>query len=210
MQRTRGSAVSWANFRTDCNAYLSPKNIAFSRRFPFVTSKWSAYFYPETRYDLVERYSSVTASMPALSLLAAVGLFGALMRRKAVLNAAGGQATARSAAQPAIAAIGAVAGAVPVLFSAGISERYLHDFYPLLIVGGALGVNRIIALRRPLLRRGLLAACGGLVLFSMWANVSFALIYQRSVVWGVPKGKQMEFLQWQDQVARWISSVSTR
>ena len=101
--------------------------------------------------------------------------------------------------------IGAIAGAVPALFSAGISERYLHDFFPLLVAGGALGVNRVLAWQRPLLRQGMLAAVGGLVLYSVWVNASFALIYQRTIVWGVPADKQMEFLQWQDQVGHWIN-----
>jgi hypothetical protein len=206
MQRTRGSAVSWANFRTDANAYFSFRNIRFARCFPFVTSKLTAYFYPESRYDIVERYASLTASTPALSLLAVGGLCCAFVRPKRRLIAGRNELSDEPGAYPAIVMIGAILGAVPVLFSAGISERYLHDFYPLLILGGALGVNRILALRWRLLRWGLLSVLAGLVFFSIWANVSFALIYQRTVVWGVPKEKQMEFLQWQDQVERWIDN----
>jgi hypothetical protein len=208
MQRTRGSAVSWANFRTDANAYFWPGNIRFARRFPFVTSKRSAYFYPETRFDVVEPYASLTASMPALSLLAAGGLCFALVRPKRRLTAAGSGSAHDPSAVPAIALIGAVVGAVPVLFSAGISERYLHDFYPLLILAGALGLNYVLTLHRRLLRWGLLSVFTALVFFSIWVNVSFALIYQRTVVWGVPREKQIEFLQWQDQVEGWINPTA--
>ena len=203
MQRTRGQAVSWANFRTDVDAYFSLRNIQFTRLFPFVASKRDAYFYPESRYDIVEPHSSIPVSMPALSLLTVIGLYCAVVKPKQRRAVIGGQDT--PVVSPIIVMIGAIAGAVPALFSAGISERYLHDFFPLLVAGGALGVNRVLAWQRPLLRQGMLAAVGGLVLYSVWVNASFALIYQRTIVWGVPADKQMEFLQWQDQVGHWIN-----
>jgi hypothetical protein len=221
MQRTHGQAVSWANFRTDVNAYFSTRNIRFTRAFPFVANTPDAYFYPESRYATVEPYSSLSASMPALSLLALVGLLCALGPKRRPVSAKvreGGLSSAVKTQTPApsppsstsggerCVMIGAIAGAVPVLLSAGISERYLHDFYPLLIVGGALGMNWALALRPAPLRRGLLVGLAGLALFSVWTNVAFALVYQRTIVWGVPLEKQIEFLQWQDQVAGWIKA----
>ena len=74
LARTHGSAVSWANVRTDAAAYFSITSIRIFDRFPWVGCAVHARIFPESRFDIVEPFSSLTASMPALTLLCAAGI----------------------------------------------------------------------------------------------------------------------------------------
>ena len=91
-------------------------------------------------------------------------------------------------------------GAATVLAADALSERYVHDFYPLLVLAGAFGIHSVLATARPALRRAAGAAGVAAVLFSIHANVALALVYQRVLVWGVPAERRLEFQDWRERI----------
>ena len=81
--------------------------------------------------DVVESFSSVPVSMPALLLLAVAGCTPLVSGSSQVI---------RRARLPVLALL---CGGGIVLATVGITERYLHDFYPSLILCAAVGMSRI-------------------------------------------------------------------
>jgi hypothetical protein len=193
--RTEGKLMSVRYVRSWACSYLSPGRIEFHRSFPWVYATTSFYLFPEAekRYDLIEPYASLPATTPVLFGLALVGMIAARRR------------LAPGAGRALIPVTGALIGGATVLTADAMSERYLHDFYPLLIVAGAFGLHALRALpaRRPRLRlpvHFLIVVVGvPAAVFSLWANGAIALYYQRMYVWGVPVERQEEF--------RWIRSA---
>jgi hypothetical protein len=89
--------------------------------------------------------------------------------------------------------LGALAGGLAVLPIDYVTERYLHDFFPLLVLAGAFGLHALLSLRRDALRRRLLVAACVALAFSVYANVAIAIVYQRVLVWGVPPEPRISF-----------------
>lgn len=131
---------------------------------------------------MIEPFSSVAISMPALALLAIVGVLALAGRPDERL---------RSARLPAAAL--SLGGGI-ILMTVGITERYLHDFYPALMVCGAVGVARIETWKRPPVVNPALTV---LTAISIWFNCAFSLVHQRTIPWGVPAPKRAQFAQWQ-------------
>jgi hypothetical protein len=88
-----------------------------------------------------------------------------------------------------------------VLMTVGITERYLHDFYPALILCAAIGTAAFPFDR---LRVVKLTVMAGLVVVSVWMNCGFAIVFQRAAPWGVPPDKRAEFVQWQRSVGQFF------
>jgi hypothetical protein len=197
LARCEGKQMSLANVRTGLKAYLSPDSIQIAMNFPWVYPARSADVMPEARYDIIEPFTSITATMPALLALALLGLFAA--RRRC---ASGATAT--------IAILGALAGGASVCAADALTERYLHDFFPLLVLSGALGLHVLRELPSRPIRHCLLAVGVLLVLLGIYANLSVAIVYQRVIVWGVPKQTQVEFQQWCDAVDRFTGAPPPR
>jgi hypothetical protein len=130
------------------------------------------WFYPEEemtvigwpRNDVIEPFSTVPVSMPALSLFAIIGI--------AALSSGSNDALKR-ARLPAAALL---AGGSLVLATVGITERYLHDFYPALIVCAAAGVVRLGSSPRI---RSINALAAVLAAVSVVLNCSFSFVHQR-------------------------------
>jgi len=98
----------------------------------------------------------------------------------------GGSETARRLRLPAIALL---CGGAIVLTALVLTERYLHDFYPALIICGAVGVSRIEQEKYPRAATALIAV---LATVSIAVNCSLALENQRLDTWnvgGVPAAK---------------------
>jgi hypothetical protein len=91
-----------------------------------------------------------------------------------------------------------LAGGSIVLTTVGITERYLHDFYPGLIVLAATG---LAAAGRNRYQRTATAILAMLTLVSVVLNCSFGLVFQRAAPWGVPAEKRTEFAHWQRSIA---------
>jgi hypothetical protein len=122
--------------------------------------------------------------MPALSLLAVIGI--------AALSS-GANETLKRARLPAATLF--VGGAI-VLATVGITERYLHDFYPALIICAAAGITRLGS--SPHIRT-INALAAGLTAVSIVLNCSFSLINQREGL-GAPDTKVLEYRQLQERV----------
>jgi hypothetical protein len=72
-----------------------------------------------------------------------------------------------------------------VLTTVGITERYLHDFYPALILCAAVGMSRIEVEKRLWARTTVMAA---LTIISIYINCSFSFVHQRTTS-GAPLGQ---------------------
>ena len=199
MKRTGGRAVSLCNLRSNVDAYFSPASVQASRHFPWIWFATAPNIYPESKGDIVEPFCSLTAASPGLTLLAGIGtgaLVMTMFRRNRGAQAGGAL----------IPSIGAVIGAGPVLISAGISYRYLHDLFPALVILSAMGHARLLAISRTTVRRSLAAAVSVLAIYSIFANVALTLEYQRTIVWHQLQ-TSAEAAEQRDQFMHWQRSI---
>ncbi len=154
--------------------YLGPTRLRFRVGFPWIAfpdPPWSGRA-PE-RFDLVEPHASLTATSPALVVLAVIGLLG--------------RATDRASRRIALVLL----FPLPLMLAfACLSHRYLHDLLPVLAVAGALGVAACPPLDPA--RRVLIA---GLVAWSVVACVSLAAVFQREIIWGVSIDSKAQWLE---------------
>jgi len=176
MQVTGGKQVHPENLRTGLLAYFGLGSAEVSPQFPWVYMTTQPRVFPEAAIDVVEPHSSIPLSMPALFVLAVMGC-GAIVK---------GDGPVRMLRLPAIALF--LGGAI-ILMTVGITERYLHDLYPLLIITAAAGACRLAASRSLSLK---LAGLAPLVLLGILVNAAFAFDFQREIVWGVPQSKRAE------------------
>ena len=161
--------------------YLRPDAISFSPLFPWLT-------FPPHRativgnVDLIARTmaTSITASMPVLSILCTLGIVVALWPRLV------GERDVATLRAPMV---GSIVGTFPILGAAYIGNRYLGDFVPLLVIGSLAGLHSLLRWREQGLeqsdsvRRKILnlvvAFIALFAVFGLWANTSLALVYQR-------------------------------
>lgn len=187
MQVTGGKQIHPENLGTGIASYFGLAAVQFGPEFPWVYMSKRPFILGSPAIDLVEPYSCVPLSMPALVLLVLAGVWPILAGRAEDL---------RRLRLPAIALL---LGGATVLMTVGITERYLHDFYPFLIVAGAAGVCRLVA--------GANAGRIAAVLFVLAAisiaiNCAFALEFQRTLVWGVPEQKRQELVHVRQAIDR--------
>ena len=169
MRQTAGKACSIANLRTNAAAYLSPDSISLQPHFPWIYLAGSFRVFAESHHDVLEPCAGIPVGMPALALLALIGIVRGI----------------RPPNSAAISLLGATAGCAGALLCAGISQRYLCDFLPLLVLAAGLGLPALNRITRPI---WLL-----LVIASIWANLSFAIVYQRLTLGQVPDSRRAEF-----------------
>ena len=189
-ERTEGKVVNIKNVRTGICSYFSFNYIDFTKNFPYILPVFNAPDFPEARMDLIEPFASAPVSKPALFFLALVGLvrfwwLSPAIRRNLV-----------------IPLMGAFAGGAIVLAANAISERYFHDFLPLLVIAGTIGLHALTQIPRRWLRRVAFTLWTLAVLYSVYANWSLSILYQRWLVWGVPENRTAEFLQLQQKIDR--------
>lgn len=165
-------------------AYLRPAGISLTRLFPFVMFPDAVPIVGHVRYDDRDWASSVTASMPLLTLLGIVGL----VRLPRLLRAP---------------VVGAIAGTAGVLTIAYIANRYLADFMPLLLLLSAAGFHVLLRWCRTwrwpvriLAAAGLALVCVG----SLWTSTGLALVYQRELRPAVPLSERAGFVAFQEQL----------
>jgi hypothetical protein len=127
--------------------------------------------------------------MPALFFLCLLGCRGVIKGQTVVLR------------QLRLPVVALLVGCSTVLFTVGITERYLHDFYPLLIVLGAAGAAYLTDQPNAARRVPALAL---LAMISIWVNCSFALEFQREIVWGVPAEKREQLVHARQTVDRFF------
>lgn len=185
MRITAGKQIHLQNVPTAIATYFGVHGVRIKDAFPW--------FYPEEeetvigrpRNDVIEPFSTVPVSMPALLLLALIGI--------AALASGGNETLNRARLSAATLFLG---GGI-VLATVGVTERYLHDFYPALIVGAAAGVTRLGS--HPHLKK-INALAAILAAVSILLNCSFSLINQRET-FGAPDEKVSEYRQLRERVS---------
>jgi hypothetical protein len=139
LKANNGKAFSFAFLPSTLWAYLQPFGIHFTGLFPFITTPTAPAAARGAVLDQTYPTASIPATMPLLFLLSCWGVVTAFRRR-----ALGQLRLAR------IVLVAGAAGAGGVLLWGYISERYMADFMPFLIVAGAIG---LIDICRRLARR---------------------------------------------------------
>jgi len=163
----KGSYFSLTYVPTTVATYLGLPGLHFSSVFPFITLP----SYPARAVGHVslfgsEEVASVPGSMPLLFLLALWGLIVAFRPH--------------AHRQPRMVAIPLIAAGIPVaiiLVFGFLTQRFVGDFLPLLVLGSAAGMaalwNRLQRCNRRL-RVVVLGVVAGLSLFSVAANTALA------------------------------------
>jgi hypothetical protein len=195
----QGQMFHISNFRMCCFNLFSPTSIEFSEFFPWVYMAKDPVVYPESKLENWDDFSSLTAGMPALFLFSLLGLAAGFLDRSL-----GRKKKLR------LPILGAFAGALLQLFFCSLAERYVHEFYPLIILAGVAGLEKIMTMRNWKLRSFSFAIILPFVAFSIYANWAFTLYYQRNNL--VHQGylnkwsgeKSIEFQKWCIEIDRYF------
>ncbi|MDB5291570.1 MAG: hypothetical protein JWL69_2811 [Phycisphaerales bacterium] len=174
MKITGGRQIHPENLGTGLSSYFGLRGVEVGPEFPWVYMTVSPPVFAGAAIDVVEPTSSIPISMPALFLLACAGLWAVIRARSP------------QACQLRLPVLCLLIGGCVVLVTVGITERYLHDFYPFLIVAGALGAVHFAAPGARGARAIGAALLLPLTLVGILLNAAFAYDYQREIVWGVP------------------------
>ena len=169
--------------------YLRPDAVRPSTWFPwlqFGPAPHTASMYTPT--------SSLTTSMPAFTVLAAVGVVGAIRGHRladsklAVLRAP---------------LLGACVTWLGVLATGWIANRYLVDFLPGLVVMSLAGLHLTLRWSSTLSRRAVRRVWTALVVlvaFGTWTSLSVAILYARSLEPHTPPQTRSSFLKLQHTI----------
>ena len=175
---------------TDLLAMFRPDAIGLDRLFPFLTFPATATVLGGLTYAALDPSSSIPSSMPFLFLLALAGAVVVFRPRR------GRDPEAPSAALLRVFALAGLVGGIASVSLPYINQRYQADWLPLLVVLGAAGLfatlhvldaftGHEIRVERTHRRRAgwstaIVVVGAALALFSVWANFSLALLYQRA------------------------------
>ncbi len=186
-----GRNFHFANIPYGLAGYLWCPNAEIRRSFPyFLIHGNNPEHFPGSRIDLAENTLAPTWSMPALSLLAALGF--------AVMALGWPGATA-----PLLVLAGGLAPMAAALLAAvAQSHRYTADFVPFLVAAAAFGLAGTDALGKAA-RRTWLALAAILTPVAIAITLAVTLHYQGEGVWGVAPDIQARYLamrRWSDQL----------
>lgn len=158
--------------------YLRPDALAISRLFPFVNFPSRISVIGSTEFAGLNPSSSLSATMPVLSVFALIGIAGLAFPARLTTTASRAELIRRF--RPIFLA--AVVGCVGTLTYAGIANRHMADLYPALLIGAMLGGGIVVAWLSCRSRVLVVAVCI-LVLIgllgSIWTNLGLGLINQR-------------------------------
>jgi hypothetical protein len=173
--------------------YFGVRGLWLDPRFPWLFPSRDATYVGSPAIVLVEGFSTFPISMPALLLLAVSSCLPFVR---------GSNEIVRRLRLPAITLL--LGGGI-VLATVALTQRYLHDFYPALIICAAVGVWRIEQEKH---FRWAIILIAGLSLMSIVINCAFALENQRLDAWGVggvSPAKKAAFKQVQKSVYRFFN-----
>jgi hypothetical protein len=194
MQITGGRQIHVENIPTAVANYFGVRGFEIGGHFPWLDRTRHPVFVGTPAIDMVDGFSSIPVSMPALTALAIIGAWAILRGRSE---------TTRRLRLPAAALL--IGGSI-VLATVALCERYLHDFYPVLIVLAAAGLCRV-TLTRGATWKILIVAI--LTIFSVGLNCAFAINHQRLTA-GASPAKVAEFQGWQQRVDRLLHTTEPR
>jgi hypothetical protein len=172
----QGGAFRLGNLGCTLSSYLSPRSIDTYASYPWVVPAY-AWEPPGplpagleacagTSLENVEPFFAVHYTYPTLLVLAVIGWF----------VPAGG--LARRWRRSFIPTIGALVGGAPVLLFSTLTHRYLHDLFPVLVVGAAFGLSVVVTLPRGW-RRAAVAGFG--VLAAVGLHVNLAAVFDHGL-----------------------------
>jgi hypothetical protein len=164
-----------------------PDALGWARAFPFVgLPSEPAPVIGDVRFDTIQPSLSAPTSMPALCLLALVGLFELLRRPRL---------------RPLLGVLAGAAGGFAVTLTiAFVTTRYLADFLPFLLLGALVGLHGM--LRRGGGTRWVLGGVAVLVLIGVVVNGAVGLLGQRLLYPEVSRAERAAFVRTQDDVDR--------
>ena len=170
-----GSLFNVAYVPSTVLAYLRPDGAELSRLFPYVWFDPPARVVGDVVFDTRDRTASITALAPALVALSAIGLFAVAQafRRR------------RPLARLALPVATSLASTLGVLTIGFIAQRYEGDLLvpaALLALPGLYVLIDAVAARGARVRHIAVGVGGVLLAWSLWANLSIALLYQRLYV----------------------------
>lgn len=174
LEANGGSLLGPQFLPSTLQTYLRPDGIRFTSLYPWITLPArppSVHGVGGALFDQTYRTASITAFMPLLVVLAALGIVAAVATRRAGLL---------------VPIFGAGLATGGVLLYGYIGNRYVADFMPLLIVGGAVGLVGAFTWledRTVLIRRSTTAGVAVLAAFGVYANTAVAWSTVR-VQWG--------------------------
>jgi hypothetical protein len=158
--------------------YFRPDAVGFRSDFPWVQfPTWKPSVFGDLLYDHRDRTSSIPASMPLLLGLALLGIVVVVVAR-----ARRDHATLAALRVPMI---GAAVAVVPSLAFIFLTQRYLGDFLPFLVLAALAGLFAFVewtSRQHGVLRAAAIAVAAGLValaVFSALANFGMARDFQR-------------------------------
>jgi hypothetical protein len=164
MRITQGKQIHLRNVPSAIATYFGVHGFRIKDEFPWFYLEEEQTVIGWPRNDIIEPFSTVPVSMPALSLLAVIGIAALSSGAKEGLKHA------------RLSAVTLFIGGSLVLATVGITERYLHDFYPALIVCAAAGVTRLGSNQHI---KSVSALVAMLASVSILLNCSFSFIHQR-------------------------------
>ncbi len=192
----QGKPFHLCNLRAGLYNYFWPDKVRWAASFPWVYLTTEVTAFPEAKFGIEDSWASLSVSSGALLILSGLG-FGAVLLarsrdRKRCLR---------------LPLFGALAGGAPILFMTGYVERYLHDWYPFLVLAGCVGFCKLLPVAGHSLRWLAWACLIPLILFSVYVHWAFALDYQRNTLlnrwtyhnnWTAAKAE--EFPQWRQAI----------
>jgi hypothetical protein len=160
--RTNGQFVQWPNLIFALEHYFTVFSMKAANVFPYFEMgpwEWGVEKYEGVRLDGGEPFLSLPVSVPLFLLLSLCGCV-AMLRRE-------------WASHLRVPVLGAFCGSVTVFIVAGITHRYIHDFWPFLITASSVGVAFIWRARRVF---KILAGCLSAILIVYGSYVNFGAI----------------------------------
>jgi hypothetical protein len=153
--------------------YARPDALEIHRLLPWISfPSHRARVIGDVRFDTLDRASSIPASMPAVALLAAVGIVTVVRPRRG-----------RRLAVFRGPMLGAATGGFLMLTIAYVAHRYLGDAFPFLALGAVVGLPVLVMWmgdRSRRTRRAGAAVLGALVIASVCINVALGVWAQRA------------------------------
>ena len=192
LQMTGGRQIHLENIPTTLVSYLGLHPFWLNPLFPWIFPSREATFIGDPVIMVVEGFSTFPVSMPALFLMALLGCQPVICGSNQVM---------RRLRLPVLAVF---AGGTVMLATVAITERYLHDLYPALIILAACGIGRLVQQRYLGLATIIVAL---FTVCSFTVNGAFAIENQRLDAWsmgGVPETKRAEFKHIQKSVYRFF------
>ena len=187
LSRMGGSINHFSMIPITLGTYFGPGRMQFESSFPwFNLTKGPPV--SAAKIDLIDEHSSIPAAMPALAILSILGLFFAVKT-----------SSLRRALPVAVAAF--AAGCL-ILINGFVAYRYVHDYYPFLVVSSILGAGAVqsISSKSVRLTATVLIAVAGI--WSIAASFAVTLRWQREDFWPQPAPQAAYF-----RMRRFVESV---